>query len=110
MSEPSHANEQTWDELLLAAGFEIDPDASFVGRAADEAAVVSDGERHAADPWVDKHARPEALTAEQRAYIDAASPAFGAELPSQSLSGDDPFGDITDASLDAADHDVIDFD
>lgn len=107
MSDHEHPPPERWDELLLAAGFDVDPDATLSGRAAAEAAADTvDND----DPWANRPVTATGLTDDQRTYVINASPSLGAELPGQPLTGDDPFGPIDDTTLRRADDDIIDFD
>ncbi len=111
---PPEPADDRWDAALLAAGFDVDPDAELVGRAAaelaeSEASAASADHASLPDPWSEAAGAP-SLTEEQRAYVVATSPALGAELPTASLTGDDPFGDVSERAIDDADGDVIEFD
>lgn len=101
------SDDRRWDEALLAAGFEVDPDARLTGRPAAE---LVDDDAELADPWRDVDVAAAGLTPEQRSYVDTTSPALGGALPSQTLTGDDPLGDVDAATVRDADSDVIDFD
>lgn len=114
MSEPDRPEQHDppgdrWDAALLAAGFDVDPDVGLDGRAAREVGAAIE-DTSLPDPWRDAGTTTAPLTEEQRAYVVATSPALGAELPAQSLTGDDPFGDLSERAMRDADDDVIDFD
>ena len=113
MSDPNVSPaDDRWDAVLLAAGFDVDPDGALRGRAADEAQLAAESPEidDGRDPWADAAPTVESLTDAQREYVVAASPALGAALPSQSLLGDDPLDGLADADVADADADVIDFD
>lgn len=118
MDEPDHTTDsgrpttgaEFWDAMLLAAGFDVDPDTELVGPVAEEAPETSNVDDALADPWRDLTIAVPPLTGDQRTYLVEASPAIGAALPSQSLTGAAPFDGIDSVALDAADDDVIDFD
>lgn len=94
-----------WDDALLAAGFDVDPDHQVSGPASAEPVDESMD-----DPWRELRVDAVGLSDDQRAWIDDTSPALAGSLPPQTLTGHDPLGDVSDAAVESADDDVIPFD
>ena len=83
------------EEWLAAAGFET-------------AAIEPDDDR-GDDPWAELGLEPAPLTAAQRGFVDASSPALGAAL-THDLLGSAPLSDASEGDVAWADDTVIDFD